>query len=225
MAASSNLIMAASSNLIMAASSNLIMAASSNLIRSAIYLCPSPTSSPGRGLASISSVTYPIILRSSDDFHRRSRRTRSDRALSVQSMSSSSTPSSSSSFGARLEETVKKTVEENPVKALFKRIGVEPLVIELDQLGPQGPQLQKVLERLTGQFTVPNVFLDCLEETFVKVARHQGGVEEFQKRECDSERVRGKLVIENQALRGNQTDIAVRGGATVVDTLAVAQIL
>ncbi|KAG0480836.1 hypothetical protein HPP92_011694 [Vanilla planifolia] len=62
------------------------------------------------------------------------------------------------------------------VKALFKRIGVEPLVIELDQLGPQGPQLQKVLERLTGQFTVPNVFLDCLEETFVKVARHQGGV-------------------------------------------------
>lgn len=25
--------------------------------------------------------------------------------------------------------------------------------------GPQGPQLQKVLERLTGQYTVPNVFI------------------------------------------------------------------
>ncbi|KAL6340168.1 hypothetical protein AAG906_040604 [Vitis piasezkii] len=78
-----------------------------------------------------------------------------------------------SSFGSRLEETVKKTVEENPVvvysktwcsyssevKTLFKRLGVEPFVIELDEMGPQGPQLQKVLERLTGQHTVPNVFI------------------------------------------------------------------
>ncbi|KAK1312999.1 hypothetical protein QJS10_CPA06g00056 [Acorus calamus] len=48
------------------------------------------------------------------------------------------------------------------VKALLKRLGVEPLVIELDELGPQGPQLQKVLERLTGQFTVPNVFIDTV---------------------------------------------------------------
>lgn len=68
---------------------------------------------------------------------------------------------------------MKKTVTENPVvvyskswcsyssevKSLFKRLGVEPLVIELDELGPQGPQLQKVLERLTGQHTVPNVFI------------------------------------------------------------------
>ena len=38
-------------------------------------------------------------------------------------------------------------------------MGVEPLVIELDRLGPQGPQLKKVLERLTGQCTVPNVFV------------------------------------------------------------------
>ncbi|KAJ4889718.1 Thioredoxin-like fold protein [Raphanus sativus] len=29
------------------------------------------------------------------------------------------------------------------VKTLFKRLGVQPLVIELDELGPQGPQLQK----------------------------------------------------------------------------------
>ncbi|KAH6771294.1 Glutaredoxin family protein [Perilla frutescens var. hirtella] len=77
------------------------------------------------------------------------------------------------SFGARMEESVKKTVCENPVvvysktwcsyssevKLLFKRLGVEPLVIELDQLGPQGPQLQKTLLRLTGQRTVPNVFI------------------------------------------------------------------
>ncbi|KAL6527722.1 Glutaredoxin-C5, chloroplastic [Orobanche minor] len=76
-------------------------------------------------------------------------------------------------FGSRLEETVKKTVGENPVvvysktwcsyssevKSLFRRVGVDPLVIELDQLGPQGPQLQKTLERLTGQHTVPNVFI------------------------------------------------------------------
>ncbi|KAI4300106.1 hypothetical protein L6164_033520 [Bauhinia variegata] len=87
------------------------------------------------------------------------------RPLSVQAMSSS--------FGSRLEETVKKTVEENPVvvysktwcsyssdvKNLFKKLGVKPFVIELDDMGPQGPQLQKVLERLTGQHTVPNVFI------------------------------------------------------------------
>ncbi|CAL5415928.1 unnamed protein product [Camellia sinensis] len=79
----------------------------------------------------------------------------------------------SASFGSRLEDSVKKTIFENPVvvyskswcsyssevKSLFKRLGVQPLVIELDQMGPQGPQMQKVLERLTGQHTVPNVFI------------------------------------------------------------------
>ncbi|KAJ8899499.1 hypothetical protein K2173_018473 [Erythroxylum novogranatense] len=88
--------------------------------------------------------------------------------ISLRAMSSSS-----SSFGSRLEENIKKTVSENPVvvysktwcsyssevKSLFKRVGVQPFVIELDELGPQGPQLQKVLERLTGQHTVPNVFI------------------------------------------------------------------
>ncbi|XP_061368612.1 glutaredoxin-C5, chloroplastic [Gastrolobium bilobum] len=92
---------------------------------------------------------------------------------SVRAMSSSSSSSSSSSFGSRLEETIKKTVADNPVvvysktwcsyssevKSLFKKVGVNPLVIELDEMGPQGPQLQKVLERLTGQYTVPNVFI------------------------------------------------------------------
>ncbi|XP_022157517.1 glutaredoxin-C5, chloroplastic-like isoform X2 [Momordica charantia] len=86
--------------------------------------------------------------------------------------------SSSSSFGSRLEESVKATISQNPVvvysktwcsyssdvKALFKRLGVQPLVIELDELGLQGPQLQKVLERLTGQHTVPNVFIDVLHQ-------------------------------------------------------------
>jgi glutaredoxin 3 len=87
--------------------------------------------------------------------------------------SSSAASSSSSSFGSRMEESIRKTVTENTVviysktwcsyctevKTLFKRLGVQPLVVELDQLGPQGPQLQKVLERLTGQHTVPNVFV------------------------------------------------------------------
>ncbi|KAK4794874.1 hypothetical protein SAY86_012868 [Trapa natans] len=96
---------------------------------------------------------------------------RSRRNFFIHAVSDSS--ASSSSFGSRLEDTVKSTVSENPVvvysktwcsyssevKALFRKIGVEPLVIELDELGPQGPQLQRVLERLTGQYTVPNVFI------------------------------------------------------------------
>ncbi|KAL5230573.1 hypothetical protein ABZP36_029349 [Zizania latifolia] len=87
--------------------------------------------------------------------------------------SSSSSSSPDSSFGSRMEDSIKKTLADNPVviyskswcsysmevKALFKRIGVQPHVIELDHLGAQGPQLQKVLERLTGQSTVPNVFI------------------------------------------------------------------
>lgn len=36
---------------------------------------------------------------------------------------------------------------------------MEPFVIELDEMGAQGPQVQKLLERLTGQYTVPNVFI------------------------------------------------------------------
>ncbi|KAG8640278.1 hypothetical protein MANES_13G042100v8 [Manihot esculenta] len=99
------------------------------------------------------------------------------RPISVRAMASS--------FGSRLEETIKKTVAENPVvvysktwcsyssevKTLFKKLGAEPLVIELDELGPQGPQLQKVLERLTGQHTVPNVFIGkyCLQSLHLEV--------------------------------------------------------
>ncbi|CAK7349480.1 unnamed protein product [Dovyalis caffra] len=93
------------------------------------------------------------------------------RPMSVRANTDS--PSSSSSFGSRLEDSVKKTVADNPVvvysktwcsyssevKSVFKRLNVDPVVVELDELGPQGPQVQKVLERLTGQHTVPNVFI------------------------------------------------------------------
>ncbi|KAK4418461.1 Monothiol glutaredoxin-S12, chloroplastic [Sesamum alatum] len=80
---------------------------------------------------------------------------------------------SSDSSGSGLEEDVKKTIGENPVvvysktwcsyssevKFLFNRLGVNPYVVELDQLGSQGSELQKTLESLTGQRTVPNVFI------------------------------------------------------------------
>ncbi|XP_010495920.1 PREDICTED: monothiol glutaredoxin-S12, chloroplastic [Camelina sativa] len=87
--------------------------------------------------------------------------------------SSSSVRAMSSSSSSPLEETVKKTVAENPVvvyskswcsyssevKSLFKSLQVEPLVVELDELGSEGSQLQNVLEKITGQYTVPNVFI------------------------------------------------------------------
>lgn len=96
-------------------------------------------------------------------------------SCSVRAMTSSSSAasSSSSSFGSRMEESIRKTVTENTVviysktwcsyctevKTLFKRLGVQPLVVELDQLGSEGSQLQNVLEKITGQYTVPNVFI------------------------------------------------------------------
>nr|BAD10332.1 glutaredoxin protein family-like [Oryza sativa Japonica Group]BAD12949.1 glutaredoxin protein family-like [Oryza sativa Japonica Group] len=81
------------------------------------------------------------------------------RARSLATRASSSSPDSS--FGSRMEDSVKRTLADNPVVIYSKSwcSGVQPHVIELDQLGAQGPQLQKVLERLTGQSTVPNVFI------------------------------------------------------------------
>ncbi|XP_078442486.1 monothiol glutaredoxin-S10-like [Wolffia australiana] len=116
-------------------------------------------------------LSNPVLLRSSGYQSGVGFSTFGDREQRSILVRSSSSPSPS--FGSRMEENVKKTISENPVvvysktwcsysmevKALFKRLGVEPLVIELDELGPQGPQLQKLLERLTGQFTVPNVFI------------------------------------------------------------------
>ncbi|CAK8538175.1 unnamed protein product [Lathyrus sativus] len=63
---------------------------------------------------------------------------------------SSSPSSSSSSFGSHLEETIKNTLSQNPVvvyskswcsycsevKSLFKKLSVQPLVLELDEMGP-----------------------------------------------------------------------------------------
>ncbi|ESQ54370.1 hypothetical protein EUTSA_v10026359mg [Eutrema salsugineum] len=129
---------------------------------------------PIPSISSSSSYSFTLIsggVRNSvgSPFKRCLKQTCSVRAMS----SSSSSSASSSSFGSRMEESVKKTVTDNTVvvysktwcsycsevKTLFKRLGVQPLVIELDELGPQGPQLQKVLERLTGQHTVPNIFV------------------------------------------------------------------
>ncbi|XP_062092260.1 monothiol glutaredoxin-S10-like isoform X2 [Humulus lupulus] len=44
---------------------------------------------------------------------------------------------------------------ENAVQLTWCRAAV----IELDEMGAQGPELQKLLERLIGQHTVPNVFI------------------------------------------------------------------
>ncbi|PON55537.1 Glutaredoxin [Trema orientale] len=128
----------------------------SSVIKSSV--CPIPLNNSFSSRNSSSTSLFSIIYGS-----------RRRRPISVQAMSSS--------FGSRLEDTVKKTVAENPVvvysktwcsyssevKTLFKRLGVEPLVIELDEMGAQGPQVQKVLERLTGQHTVPNVFIDTVK--------------------------------------------------------------
>ncbi|GER24984.1 glutaredoxin family protein [Striga asiatica] len=100
------------------------------------------------------------------DVARRKTTSRNVKFLSVQA-------AGSGPYGSDLEESVKKTVSENPVvvysktwcsysmqvKYLFESLGVEPFVVELDQLGQQGSELQKSLESLTGQRTVPNVFI------------------------------------------------------------------
>lgn len=77
------------------------------------------------------------------------------------------------SAGSRLEFSIKEKISENPliiysktrcpycraVKDLFNRLGVKPMVIELDELGPAQHQLKNALKRLTGQSTVPNIFI------------------------------------------------------------------
>ncbi|KAI0503885.1 hypothetical protein KFK09_014828 [Dendrobium nobile] len=65
----------------------------------------------------------PRLLRPSFGIYRSNKRVcgeGSGGVMEVRSMSSSSVPSSSSSFGARLEETAKKTVVENPVVVYSK---------------------------------------------------------------------------------------------------------
>ncbi|KAG6785433.1 hypothetical protein POTOM_011164 [Populus tomentosa] len=147
-------------------------------------ICSTPLSNNSSGLKTTSTCSRILSINGPKRY----------RPMSVRATDSSSP---SSSFGSRLEDAVKKTVAENPVvvysktwcsysfevKSLFKRLNVDPLVVELDELGmlgsflfyfiffslisclllaagAQGPQIQKVLERLTGQHTVPNVFID-----------------------------------------------------------------
>ncbi|KAH7280855.1 hypothetical protein KP509_36G017100 [Ceratopteris richardii] len=54
------------------------------------------------------------------------------------------------------------------VKDLFKQVRVKPLIIELDAL-EDGQEVQDALQRITGQSTVPNVFIG---------GKHVGGCED-----------------------------------------------
>ncbi|KAI7750141.1 hypothetical protein M8C21_008169 [Ambrosia artemisiifolia] len=124
--------------------------------------------------ASLSTTTTTLSLfPSSLSFTINPHKPSSNRLFTIRKHAAFKIHAMTASFGSRLEESIKKTVTDNPivvysktwcsycseVKSLFNRLGVEPLVVELDQMGAQGPQLQKVLERLTGQHTVPNVFI------------------------------------------------------------------
>ncbi|KAK3415282.1 hypothetical protein EUGRSUZ_H00830 [Eucalyptus grandis] len=151
------------------------MSTATHLPKFAAAALASPRTAPSAPLAPPRSARLPVGRGRAPASvgSRGARRWASIQTAAAAAASEPSPSSSSSSFGSRLEEAVRKTVAENPVvvyskswcsyssevKSLFKRLGVDPLVIELDELGPQGPQLQKVLERLTGQHTVPNVFI------------------------------------------------------------------
>ncbi|XP_047311653.1 monothiol glutaredoxin-S10-like [Impatiens glandulifera] len=154
------------------------MAGSSILPMTVVLISPSSSSSSAvRSHLSQSTVSLlpsrcdsrdQFVLSSSSCRNSRLRLQEGDRKLP-----SFRITSMAATFGSRLKETVKKTVDDNPVvvyskswcsyssevKTLFRRLGIEPLVIELDELGAQGPQLQKMLLRITGQHTVPNVFV------------------------------------------------------------------
>ncbi|KAJ0647428.1 putative glutaredoxin, Thioredoxin-like superfamily [Helianthus annuus] len=78
--------------------------------------------------------------------HKTSSRTAS---LTIRKHGALKVHSMTASFDSRLEDTVKKTVADNPVvvysktwcpyssevKSLFNQIGVQPLVVELDEIG------------------------------------------------------------------------------------------
>lgn len=77
------------------------------------------------------------------------------------------------SAGSQIEESIKTEINQNPVvvysktwcpycqqaKDLFEELGVKPYVVELDELGAAERQVQNTLQGLTGQSTVPNVFI------------------------------------------------------------------
>ncbi|KAG7989808.1 hypothetical protein I3843_03G255700 [Carya illinoinensis] len=118
------------------------MAVTSNLINFTSLVLNSPTFSAIRK-PSVCSIPFNNTrgLRTDSISSFATNGSRTHRPFSVQAMASS--------FGSRLEDSVKKTVTENPVvvysktwcsyssevKSLFKRLGVQPFVIELDELG------------------------------------------------------------------------------------------
>jgi glutaredoxin 3 len=83
------------------------------------------------------------------------------------SSSSSSTPNPSMDEIKKLVDTNKVVIFSktycsycSATKDLFKRMNVEGvLVIELDR-DPRGQEIQQELQRMTGQRTVPNVFVN-----------------------------------------------------------------
>lgn len=77
------------------------------------------------------------------------------------------------SSGSQIEESIQTQISENPIvvysktwcpycqqtKSLFEDLGVKPYVVELDELGGTERHVQNALQGLTGQSTVPNVFI------------------------------------------------------------------
>eukprot|EP00339_Tiarina_fusa_P028318 CAMPEP_0117039786 /NCGR_PEP_ID=MMETSP0472-20121206/27893_1 /TAXON_ID=693140 ORGANISM="Tiarina fusus, Strain LIS" /NCGR_SAMPLE_ID=MMETSP0472 /ASSEMBLY_ACC=CAM_ASM_000603 /LENGTH=148 /DNA_ID=CAMNT_0004750357 /DNA_START=106 /DNA_END=549 /DNA_ORIENTATION=- len=86
---------------------------------------------------------------------------------------SASSSTSSTKLQMSADELAKSAIESNDVvvfsksycpfcdstKALFKELNVEPKVYELNQMGDEGPELQMALFKMTGQKSVPNVFV------------------------------------------------------------------
>ena len=136
------------------------------------YFNKNPSSSSSSSSSSISKIFsfYTPISTSSPIITNASSRRAPTFPRAMSSSSSSSSPSSSSSsFGSRLEETLKNTVSQNPVvvyskswcsycsevKSLFKKLGTQPLVIELDELGIQlNPNYSQLL------LAIVNLFMD-----------------------------------------------------------------
>ncbi|GLJ24674.1 hypothetical protein SUGI_0471860 [Cryptomeria japonica] len=79
----------------------------------------------------------------------------------------------SGSSSAEIQDSIKTEISQNPVviyskswcpycqeaKGLFRGLGVKPFVVELDELGTGEFQAQDALKALTGQSTVPNIFI------------------------------------------------------------------
>lgn len=56
-------------------------------------------------------------------------------------------------------------------KELLKKLNVEAHIVDLDQMGQEGEEIQQYLAEITGQRTVPNVFIK---------SKHIGGNSDLQ---------------------------------------------